>query len=511
MAIDVFIGIVGAILVLAAGFAFGRSNEKQRLEALGQGAQDLTKKAEAEASALKEKHILDAQKESQVHREKLESEFQERRIELRDLEKRLNQKEEFLERKAEQLNSREERFAETEGELRQDRKELDTVLQEARSRLEEVAGLTSDEAKERLFKEVEKENQVRLNRSIRQAEETAREEADRRARKIVTTAIQKWSAETVVESTVSVVNLPNDEMKGRIIGREGRNIRMLEGMTGVDLIIDDTPEAVLLSCFDPIRREVARLALEGLVADGRIHPARIEEMVDKARKELDMRVVEEGETATIESGITGLHPELVKYLGRLRFRTSYGQNIMFHSLEVSFLAAQMAAELGADIEVAQRAGLLHDIGKAVTAEIEGPHAIVGARLCKKYGENDAVVHAVEAHHEDVEQKTVEAVLVQAADAISAARPGARRENVETYVKRLERLEVLANEFEGVDMTYAVQAGREVRILVRPDEVDDAGSARLARAIASRIEEELQYPGQIKVTVIRETRASEQAK
>ena len=511
MTIDIVTGIVGALFLLALGFFIGRSSERQRFEAAGQGVEELAKKAEAEATALKEKHLLDAQKENQAHREKLEAEFQERRQEFRELEKRLTQKEEFLERKQEQLDRREERYDETESELRQQRKELDESEQKVRQRLEEVARLSTDEAKERLLKEVERDNELVLNRAIRQAEEAAREEADRRARKVVTTAIQKWAAETVVESTVSVVNLPNDEMKGRIIGREGRNIRMLEGMTGVDLIIDDTPEAVILSCFDPIRREVARLALEGLVADGRIHPARIEEMVEKARKEIDVKVIEEGETATIESGITGLNPELTKLLGKLRFRTSYGQNILNHSLEVSFLAGQMAAEIGADIETARRAGLLHDIGKAVTAEIEGPHALVGARLCQKHGESDGVVHAVEAHHEDVEQQTVEAVLVQAADAISAARPGARRENVETYVKRLERLEVLANSFEGVEMTYAVQAGREVRILVRPDEVDDTGSARLAREIAQRIEDELQYPGQIKVTVIRETRASEHAK
>ncbi len=507
---EVLLGLVGAV-VLAIGFFIGRNVERQAQEASGQGARELLEKARLEAEGLRDKHLLEAQNQVQELRAEAEKENQERRHELRESEKRLAQREDFLERKQEQLDKREERLGEREDELDGLRSEVEKQMEAARERLEVVAGMTSEEARSALFSRVEKENELAVSRSVRQAEEGAREEADRRARRIITTAIQKWSADQVVESTVSVVNLPTDEMKGRIIGREGRNIRMLESMTGVDLIIDDTPEAVVLSSFDPIRREVARLALEKLVADGRIHPARIEEMVEKSRKEIDDRIVEEGEAAVLESGLTGMHAELVKFLGRLRYRTSYGQHVLAHSLEVSFLAGQMAAELGGDVEVARRAGLLHDIGKAVTSEIEGPHAIVGARICQKYGEAPGVVHAVEAHHEDVEQKTVEAMLIQAADAISAARPGARRENVETYIKRLERLEVVANSFEGVEHTYAVQAGREVRIIVRPEVVDDAAAPRLAREIARQIEQELQYPGQIKVTVIRETRAFEYAK
>jgi ribonuclease Y len=382
---------------------------------------------------------------------------------------------------------------------------------QARDRLQEVARMTADKARDELIRQVEHENQLELVKKIRQSEESAREEADRRARRIIVTAIQKLASEQVMDSTVSVVNLPNDEMKGRIIGREGRNIRMLESMTGVDLIIDDTPEAVVLSCFDPVRREIARVALEKLVADGRIHPARIEEMVEKSRKEMDERIREEGEKAAFEVGITGLHADLIRLMGRLRFRSSYGQNVLFHSIEVALLCAQMAAELGAEVEIVRRAGFLHDIGKALTGEIEGPHAIVGARVCQKNGESADVVHAVEAHHEDVEQRTVEAMIVQACDAISAARPGARRENLDTYIKRLEKLETVANAFDGVERSYAIQAGREIRVLVHPDKIDDLKAARLARDVAKRIEENLDYPGQIKVTVIRETRTFEFAR
>lgn len=499
------------IVGLVAGVYWGRSQEQRILREAQNTADKVLEHARDEGEALKTRQILEAQNEIRQMRLDLEKEQTERRSELRQQERRLVQREEHLEAKQLQQERREERLAGREEELERHRAESEAIRTGMQAQLQELARMTTDKAREELFAQVERENQLELARRVRQAEELAREEADRRARRIITTAIQKWAADQVVESTVSVVNLPNDEMKGRIIGREGRNIRMLESMTGVDLIIDDTPEAVILSSFDPIRREVARMALEKLVADGRIHPARIEEMVEKSRREMDERILSEGEKAVLDAGLTGLHPELVKLLGRLRFRTSYGQNVLYHSLEVSFLCAQMAGELGADVEVAKRAGLLHDLGKAVTAELEGPHAVVGARMCQKYGESSEVVHAVEAHHEDVEQRTVEAMVVQACDAISAARPGARRENVETYIKRLEKLETLANSFAGVERTYAIQAGREIRIIVRPETVDDLSATRLARDVARRIEEDLDYPGQIKVTVIRETRSFEYAR
>ncbi|GMU52996.1 MAG: ribonuclease Y [Candidatus Xenobia bacterium] len=503
------------LLGLAVGFALGqafalRGGSGKKVEGQ-QDAEKLLEEARREAEAIKKERLIEAKDEILKLRTEAEREREERRNELQQAEKRLVQREEGLDRKVAQLERREQKTTDREEELGRLKLELESREQSFGKRLEELARLTADQAREELFAQVERENQLALGMRIRQGEEAAREEADRRARRIITTAIQKWATDQVVESTVSVVNLPSDEMKGRIIGREGRNIRMLESLTGVDLIIDDTPEAVILSGFDPIRREVARMALEKLVQDGRIHPARIEEMVERSRKEMDDRIVSEGEKAVMEAGVSGLHPELVKLLGRLRFRTSYSQNVLYHSLEVSFLCSHMAAELGADIETAKRAGLLHDIGKALTAEIEGPHAIIGARFCQKYGESPEVVHAVEAHHEDVEQRTIEAMLVQACDAISAARPGARRENVETYVKRLEKLEKLCESFQGVEQTYAIQAGREVRILVKPDVVDDLGATRLAREVAKKIEEDLDYPGQIKVTVIRETRSFEFAR
>jgi len=510
-AMELYLSLALFIVGLVAGVHWGRSQEQRILREAQNTADKVLEHAKDEGEALKTRQILEAQNEIRQMRLDLEKEQTERRSELRQQERRLVQREEHLESKQLQQERREERLAAREEELERVRAESETIRTGMQAQLQELARMTTDKAREELFSQVERENQLELARRVRQAEELAREEADRRARRIITTAIQKWAADQVVESTVSVVNLPNDEMKGRIIGREGRNIRMLESMTGVDLIIDDTPEAVILSSFDPIRREVARMALDKLVADGRIHPARIEEMVEKSRREMDERIVAEGEKAVLDAGLTGLHPELVKLLGRLRFRTSYGQNVLYHSLEVSFLCAQMAGELGADVEAAKRAGLLHDIGKAVTAELEGPHAVVGARMCQKYGESADVVHAVEAHHEDVEQRTVEAMVVQACDAISAARPGARRENVETYIKRLEKLETLANSFAGVERTYAIQAGREIRIIVRPETVDDLSATRLARDVARRIEEDLDYPGQIKVTVIRETRSFEYAR
>jgi len=377
--------------------------------------------------------------------------------------------------------------------------------------LERIASLSQDQAKELLLKAVEDEVRQDAARRIRQIEAEAREEADRRAREIITLAIQRYACETVAETTVSVVPLPNDEMKGRIIGREGRNIRALEQATGVDLIVDDTPEAVILSAFDPVRREIARLALTRLIYDGRIHPTRIEEVVAKARQEVEAIIQEEGEQACYKLGIHGMHPELIKLLGRLKFRTSYGQNVLYNSVETAHLAAMMAAEIGADVKVAKRAGLLHDIGKAVDHEVEGPHALIGAELAKRYGESPKVVHAIAAHHNEEECTSLEAILVQAADAISGARPGARRETLEAYIKRLESLESVASSFDGVEKAFAIQAGREVRIIVKPDQIDDLGAVRLARDIARKIEENLEYPGQIKVTVMRETRAVDYAK
>jgi ribonuclease Y len=421
------------------------------------------------------------------------------------------QREESLERRAEGLDNREHQLSSAQGQIEKQAKDLEAAIAEEKARLESLAGMTADEARAVLMKRIEEDVKHDAAAMIREVEARAREEADKKARNIVGIAIQRVAADHTAESTVSVVHIPSDDMKGRIIGREGRNIRAFEQMTGINLIIDDTPEAVILSSFDPVRREVGRITLESLLADGRIHPARIEEMFGKAEKIVEQQVHEAGEQAVFETQVHGLHAELVRTLGRLRFRTSYGQNVLKHSLEVAYLSGVMAAELGVDVKLAKRAGLLHDLGKAIDHEVEGPHALIGAELAKRLGEHKEVVHAIEAHHADLDPQTVEAVIVQAADAISASRPGARRETIESYIKRLEKLEELASAHKGVEKVYAMQAGREIRVMVKPDQLSDADSVVLARDIAKEIEDQMEYPGQIKVLVIRESRAIDYAK
>ena len=467
--------------------------------------------AKKQAEAKRREAVLEAKDEVYRLRMEFDRDVKERRNEVQRLERRVTQKDESLDKKMEQLERKEEQLSRKDIDLQKLKERAEELVQKQQAELERVSGLSNEEARNILLANIEREIRHEAAVMIKEVEAQAREEADRRAREIITLAIQRCAADHVAETTVSVVALPNDEMKGRIIGREGRNIRALETLTGVDLIIDDTPEAVILSGFDPVRREVARIALERLIVDGRIHPARIEEMVEKAQKEVEQRIREEGEKAVFETGIHNLNSELIKLLGRLRYRTSYGQNVLKHSLEVAHLSGLMAAELGLDIHLAKRAGLLHDIGKAIDHEVEGPHVSIGAEIAKKYRENATVVNAIAAHHGDIEAQSVEAVLVAAADAISAARPGARRESLENYIKRLQKLEEISSSFEGVDKVYAIQAGREVRVIVKPDKIDDLSAVRVARDITKRIENELEYPGQIKVTVIRETRAVELAK
>lgn len=511
IALNIFLFILGAAIGSASCYFFIKSLQKKKLGEATEEAARVVSEAEKEASDIKRNRILEAKEEILKAKAEYEREREQRRGELQRFERRLLSREENLDKKNESLDRREKAIKHKEAEAQKIRNLADQLRDKQQGELERIARMSTDEAKGELITKLERELSLELALRVKQNEERIKEDSDRMARSIISTSIQKWAADQVVESTVSVVPLPNDEMKGRIIGREGRNIRMLESLTGVDLIIDDTPEAVILSGFDPIRREIARMSLEKLILDGRIHPARIEEMVEKSQKEMETRIREEGEQATFEIGITGVHHEIVKLLGRLRFRTSYGQNVLQHSIEVAFLAGNMASQLGLDPAVAKRAGLLHDIGKALNSEIEGPHALIGAKFAEKYNESREVVHAIAAHHEDEEQKTIESILVQAADAISAARPGARRETLETYIKRLEKLELVANSFEGVEKSFAIQAGREIRIMVRPDQVDDVKCARMARDIVKKIEDELEYPGQIKVTVIRETRTVEYAK
>jgi len=453
--------------------------------------------------------LVEAKEEIHKNRLEYEKEVRERRNELTRQERRIQQKEETLDKKNEAIEAKDETLNKKLKEIEVRSEEIQKLKNKEIELLEKISGLTAEEAKDYLLKNIESEVRHETAIMIKEIENQAKEEADKRAKNILGLAIQKCAADHVAETTVSVVPLPNDEMKGRIIGREGRNIRTLETLTGIDLIIDDTPEAVILSGFDPIRREIARVSLEKLIVDGRIHPARIEEMVERAKKEVENTIKEEGERATFDTGVHGLHPEIIKLLGKLKFRTSYGQNVLKHSIEVSHLAGLIAGELGADITIAKRAGLLHDIGKAVDHEIEGSHVTIGVDLAKKYRENQTVIHAIHAHHGDVEPTTLIACIVQASDAISAARPGARRENLETYIKRLEKLEEIANSFQGVEKSFAIQAGREIRIMVKPEDVNDENTTLIARV--KRIENELEYPGQIKVNVIRETRAVEFAK
>ena len=507
--------VLGAAVGLGVGFGFGIVYRKKFAEReIGSAEQEATRlinEAIRSGESRKKEMLLEAKDEIHKSRTEHEKEVKERRAELSKQERRLQQKEETLDKKAETFERKEEDLARKMAEVAAAKEEAEAVKKAHLATLEQISGLTQEQAKQHLLKTVEEDIRHDTAMKIMQIEQQMKEEAEEKAREVISIAIQRCAADHAAEATVSVVPLPNDELKGRIIGREGRNIRTLESITGVDLIIDDTPEAITVSSFDPVRREVARLALEKLIADGRIHPTRIEDMVEKARKEVDRTIREEGERACYETGVHGINPELVKILGRQKYRTSYGQNVLNHSMEVAHIAGLMAAELGVDVALAKRAGLLHDLGKSIDHEVEGSHVQLGADLARKYKENPVVVNAIEAHHGDVEPKTVIAVLVQAADAISAARPGARRETVENYIRRLQKLEELTGSYPGVEKAFAIQAGREVRIMVKPEEVSEDNMIILARDVAKKIEAELEYPGQIKVNVIRETKAVEYAK
>ena len=511
----IIVAVVAAVIALVLGILLGWNRRKsvaeKEISSAEEEATRIIHEAIKSAENKKREAMVEAKEEILKQRSEYEKEVKERRSDLQKQERRLQQKEENLDRKTDAIEKKEESLAEKHAQMDKQKDEIQQIKESQTAMLERISGFTAEEAKAYLIRQVETEVTHETAMKIKEIESRAKDEADAKAKEIIATAIQRCAADQVSEITVSVVPLPSDEMKGRIIGREGRNIRTLETMTGVDLIIDDTPEAITVSCFEPVRREVARLALEKLIADGRIHPTRIEEMVEKAKREVDAVIKSEGERATFETGVRGLHPELIKMLGRLHYRTSYGQNVLRHSIEVSQLAGMMAAELGADVTAARRAGLLHDLGKSIDHEMEGSHVALGVEFARKFHEKEDIIHAIQAHHGDVEPRTLVACLVQAADAISAARPGARRENLENYIKRLEQLETITGSFPGVEKSYAIQAGREVRVMVKPEEVSEDQMVILARDLAKKIEEEMEYPGQIKVNVLRETKAVEYAK
>ena len=504
----IFLGLVGAVFMGAVGGYYAQTRLSQSRVAT---AERSAAKILSEADRRQKELLLEAKEEAIRVRQQAESELRDRRKEIQRSEQRLNQKEENLDRKLESLEQRQRNLQNRERDLEEARSSLATLEDERRAELERLSNLTVGEAREMLLAQIEREIRDEANRRLREIEQEVKEEADEKARKIIAVTMQRLTSEVVSETTVSVVPLPSEDMKGRIIGREGRNIRSLEQLTGVDVIIDDTPDAVTLSAFDPVRREVAKIALTKLLMDGRIHPARIEEMVEKARKEVEASVKEAGEAAAMEAGAPGLHPEIIRTLGRLKYRYSYGQNQLRHAVETANLAAMIAHELGGNVDIARRGGLLHDLGKAIDHEVEGTHAILGAELARRYSVHAGVIHCIEAHHEEVEPTSVEALITIVADAISGSRPGARRESLDQYIKRLEALEAVANAFPGVDKSFAIQAGREIRIIVKPEEVDDLGASRMAKEISRRIQESLDYPGQVKVTVIRERRSVEYAK
>jgi ribonuclease Y len=509
---EILIGLIlGLLAGTAAGFLVRKIMAEREVTSAEMRAKSLVQEAKREADAAKREALVEAKDEVHRMRSEAEAELKQRRAEIEKKEDRFTQREATLDSRADSLDRKEQALEAKESEFTKARHELDRLAERARVELERVAGMTAQDAKQALIEDIEEEAKREAMLIVRDIEARAREEGDRRARKIIAIAMQRVASDLTTESTVTTVTLPNEDMKGRIIGREGRNIRAFEAATGTNLIIDDTPEAVVLSCFDPIRREMARLTLEKLIGDGRIQPARIEDIHDKSKSEIEREIREGGEWAVLETGITDMHPELVRVLGRLKFRTSYGQNVLKHVVEAAHIAGMIAAELGTDVQLAKRCTLLHDIGKAVTHEVEGSHALIGAEIARRLKESPEVCHAIESHHGEIEQRTIEAVITQTADAISGARPGARRETIETYVKRLTRLEEIAMEFDGVEKVYAMQAGREVRVMVKPEDVDDLQAETIARDIAKKIEEELQYPGQIRVTTIREIRTSAYAK